>query len=254
MKNSIALPKLNYIVFELVKVDVEDYLNEDYRAITEETIYLAVMPNDFSYRLAARDAITQTQKRVFINKYNYQPEKCSISGHFGYRPRLIAGTAMDGYSRLAQFENEIVRRSKENDFPSEPSKYVYALNYYDFWNHRFGNINIDSWRLNGNARRNTHLPFYNIEFIIMGDIIASETRDVILIGLKALFANGGLVDQGLDFVNDLLGQIEPITSIAGAGLESLRTANQLVGGAQSFLSGYSGLTNQSYSNVFGLFG
>src|SRR4030042_222834 len=112
MTNKIYLPRLNYIVFELVQINVDWLENEDnYRAKQVETIYLATHPEQFRFQKIARDAIVQTDKTVFLQKFNYQPEKVRISGTFGDKPRLIAGTYMNGWSRLKQFEEIIIDKS-----------------------------------------------------------------------------------------------------------------------------------------------
>jgi hypothetical protein len=250
MKQTFALPKLKYIVFELVKITMNDYLQNKYRATVEETIYLAVLPQQFQYRLIARDAMTQTESRVFLNRYDYQPERCNISGHFGIEPRFVAGTVMDGWSRLAQYEKEIIRRSKKADFPQEGQKYIYALNYYDFWFHRFGNINIESWNLRANAKENTQLPRYSLDFLILGALIKAEGTDPMLTGLKNLAAPGGVFDEALGSVNSVLAEAESVTKWIGAGVLGLQTVSATISSASTLISSLNnnGLS-RSYSNM-----
>jgi hypothetical protein len=245
-----SLPKLKYIVFELIKVGLNDYMNGNYRAIVEDTIYLAVMPQQFQYRLMSRDAMTQTDSRVFLNRYAYQPERCSINGHFGIEPRYVAGTVMDGFTRLSQFEESIIRKSKESKFPNDASPYIYALNYYDFWFHRFGNINIETWNLHANAKENTQLPRYSLDFLIIGDLIKAEGLDPLLIGLKNLAMPGGMLDAGLASVNSVLAGAEGVTKWIGAGVAGLQITAATINSASNFISGITnGGISRTYSNV-----
>ncbi|MDQ7818682.1 MAG: hypothetical protein RDU14_16775 [Melioribacteraceae bacterium] len=256
MKQTFSLPKLKYIVFELVKIGLDDYMNNNYRATVEETIYLAVMPQQFQYRLMSRDAITQTDSRVFLNRYDYQPERCSISGHFGIEPRFVAGTIMDGWTRLDVFEKEIIIRSKKSEFPDEGTPpYIYALNYYDFWFHRFGNINVETWNLHANAKENTQLPRYSLDFLIIGGLIKAEGTDPMLWGLKNLASPGGILDNGLASVNSVLAEAESYTSLIGAGVAGIQAAASLINGGIEFVQGMENSdVSRTYTNVENLFG
>lgn len=255
MKQIFALPKLKYIVFELVKIGLEDYMNDNFLATVEETIYLAVMPQQFQYRLMSRDAIAQTDSRVFLNRYEYQPERCNISGHFGIEPRSVAGTIMDGWTRLDQFEKEIIRRSKKSEITSEGKPpYIYALNYYDFWFHRFGNINIETWNLRADSRENTQLPRYNLDFIIVGDLIKAAGMDPMLWGLKNLAGSDGVLGDGLASVNSVLADAEEYTSLIGAGVAGIQSVASIINGGIEFIQGMrnSGIY-RTYTNVQNLF-
>lgn len=249
MKQTFVLPKLKYIVFELVKIGLNDYMNNNYRATVEETIYLAVMPQQFQYRLMSRDAITQTDSRVFLNRYDYQPERCSISGYFGIEPRFVAGTIMDGFTRLSQFEKEIIRRSKKSEFPDTGAPYMYALNYYDFWFHRFGNINIETWNLHANAKENTQLPRYSLDFLIIGGLIKAEGTDPMLFALKNIASPGGLFDDGLASVNSVLANAEIGTKWLGAGIAGLQVVASAIGSASSFVNVIQHSNIKRYENV-----
>lgn len=252
MRQTFALPKLKYIVFELVKIGLNDYMNNNYRSTVEETIYLAVMPQQFQYRLMSRDAITQTDSKVFLNRYDYQPERCSINGYFGIEPRFVAGTVMDGWTRLDQFEKEIIRRSKKSEFPKEGegAPYMYALNYYDFWFHRFGNVNIETWNLHANAKENTQLPRYSLDFIIIGGLIKAEGTDPMLIALKNIASPSGSFDGALSSVNSVLAKAEIGTKWIGAGVAGLQIVSSAIGGGINFVKGIqnSGL-ERTYENV-----
>lgn len=244
MNINFTLPQLNYIVFELVRINIEDYLKGEYRAVAEDTIYLATMPQQFQYRLISRDAITQTDKKVFLNRYDYQPEKCTISGYFGVEPRLMAGTLINGWSRLEQFQRDIIKKSKVTNIQANEQKFVYGINYYDFWWHKFGNLNIDQWSLRGNSRENTQMPRYNLDFTLLGDLIDAEGNDLLLQGMKKLFGEGGITDNLIGLINSSLNSIG-FTQYLAIGTESIKTAVSLVQEAESFIAGYS----RSYQNI-----
>lgn len=254
MENNIAIPQIPYVVFELVKINVDRYIsNQDYKAEQVQTVYLAVLPEQFNYRLTSRDAIRQTDSKVFVNKYGLAPERCTISGNFGQKSRLIAGTYMDGWSRLKQFEELIVRKGKETEFTQDGSKYIYALNYYDFLWQRYGNINIQSFSVNGNSRVNALLPFYSCDFMIIGELIDVYSKDLLLEGLLLLFGNQSVLNNLLEGLSDIMDVASPVlTGIqAGSQAYSLITESvELFNSTGDFLSN---LSNNTYNDVASLF-
>jgi hypothetical protein len=252
LTNKFAIPRLDYVVFELVKIDAGDYLSKTFRAEAVDTVFLTVLPESFRYSLQGRDAITQTDSEVFKNKFDFAPERCVISGSFLKLPRMISGTFMDGWSRLRQFE-QLLKDSKKVTLPKDGTKYLYELNYYDFMWQRFGNINVNSYSVNGDSRINTSLERYSAEFIIAGPLIDVLSTDYLLEGLKLTFATGGMIDFALQSVNGLLASIAPDLQIATLGIDALTAASGLAQGAESFLSGYSTGGKQVYQQVASLF-
>lgn len=203
MRNEFTTPKLDYIVFELISIETSKYQdsesNPKYEAKELETVYLAVMPEQIDYKIAGRDALFQSQSNVFITRFDYAPQRGRLSGTFGVDNRLMAGTYMSGWDRLKQFERTVVQRSKE-----VTEKTVLALNYYDFTHQKYGNININNFDINSNARTNSRLTTYNLDFIIIGDLITSDMEDYLLIVLDTLFGREGVIQIVLDIVNNLL--------------------------------------------------
>jgi hypothetical protein len=254
MKNKIALPQIPYIVFELVKIKEEDYQAGRYKAVQDEVVFLAAFPDQFDYSLVARDAVSQTYSNVFLEKYDFAPERCSISGTFGVKQRFIAGTYMDGWSRLKQFENDIIRKSKKVQLGAangDEERFLYALNYYDFWWQRFGNINISSFRIRGSARENTQLVRYSSDFLIIGDLIDVESNDMLLSGLKSAFGPDGFLDNIYGYANDFLADIN--TEKLGIATAGLDVASLLVSEAAGFISGFAGAGKKTYQNIKRLF-
>ncbi len=173
---SLQIPRISYIAFELVEVDMDALLKDKrYKANQVKAIDLAVLPEQLTYRLQSRDAITQTYSDVFVQRYEMQPERVRFSGTFGDDYRLVNNQYLDGWQRLKQFEEDIVRRKGHKN----PNK-IYCINYYDFVFQRFGSINIDSWSLNADGRTNSNLINYTLEFTIVGEIIDVNTLDAFI--------------------------------------------------------------------------
>jgi hypothetical protein len=171
------LPRIHYIAFELVEVDIQQSLsNRSYKATQITAIDLAVMPEQLIYKLQARDSITQTHSNIYKQGYDLQPERVHFSGTFGDDYRLVNNQYLDGWQRLKQFENEIVRRAKKHQDKNK----IYCINYYDFVFQRFGSINIDSWTLSANARNNANLIQYTLDFTIIGEVIDINILDAFI--------------------------------------------------------------------------
>jgi hypothetical protein len=227
---------MNYLVFELVKINTEDYLSGAYRAIQDEVVFFATMPTTFDYRLAARDAIAQTDSNVFLTRFDYSPERCSITGTFGVAPRAVPGallaSGMTGWERLKEFEDSIIKKSKKVVIPpdGDDERYFYALNYYDFYTQKFGHINIQSFGIRSNAQENTQLHRYSCDFVIIGDLIDVQSFDPLLSILEVTL----LADNVLDNID---------TKIQDYFSE-----------AKEFLTGYNSINSKIYQKVDSLFG
>lgn len=243
---------MNYIVFELVLIDVDKYKSDEngYRAEQSDTIYLAVIPEQFNFSLVARDAIVKTDNRVFLQKFSFMPERVRISGTFGDKPRLVAGTYMDGWTRLRQFRETIVEKSKTVE---QSGKYIYALNYYDFIWQKFGSIDIRDFQITGNARANTNLPNYSCDFIMIGDLIKVNGTDAVLIMLNKLIGENGFIQAGVDFINAGFDFIQPAVEGIGGATELLATTNDLVQSAFGFIQSSGGLGETIWQDAGNLF-
>jgi len=122
MKLSHLIPQLGYIVFELLEIDLEQAKLTGYVAKSITAINLAVLPEQLTYQLRSRDAIMQTQDNVYVQRYSYLPEQVRFTGTFGDDFRYVNGHRLDGWGRLKQFENEIIR-TKESE-----GKKIYTIN------------------------------------------------------------------------------------------------------------------------------
>lgn len=251
MKNKVYIPQINYLVFELVRIDVDLYKSEtaSYRAEQVETIYLATLPTQFDYDKTGRDSITKTGDKTFVQKFSYMPIRGRISGTFGERPRIIAGTYLDGWARLRQFDETIIDKSKD----VSSGKYIYTLNYYDFIWQKFGEINIRGFKINGNAQQNAKLPNYSCDFEIVGDLVKVNSKDPILGWLNTTFGESSLASSITGVINTGLEAIQPALTLVGVGVEMINTTVSLVSNASSYIQNTGGFGQALHTDVGSLF-
>jgi len=186
MRNKIYIPKIPFVIFELVEVNFgEQRANQaDYRANQIDTIYMAIKPTNYQFRTQGRSGISQTDENVFVDVYPNAPEKVTLSGTFGDLPKYVAGTFMDGYSRMRQFEERVIQKKLEieasrraeitekeiADRIAEGKSFI-VINYYDFLWNKFGSITLNDWSLNGNASQSSRMVNYSITFTITGELV-----------------------------------------------------------------------------------
>jgi hypothetical protein len=252
LRNKVLIPRVDYVVFQLARVDAKKYRSgESYRAEEVETVYLAALPSEFDYGINSRDAITQTTDKIHTHPFPIGPERCTIRGTFGYRPREMAGTYMDGWTRLKQFEEDVFKKSKIQEV-KDNAQYFYVLNYYDFIWQRFGAINMGSYKVRGNARENTQVPQYSCDFIFTGDLISVNSKDPLLESLSAIFGEDGVLSDLTSLVNEGFEILEPYLSLADLAREAMKTSLKLSSQADQYISGYSSGSGL-YSSVAKLF-
>jgi|GEM_PF-4418606 len=250
MKNKFRVPQIQYIAFEVLKVDITKYLSDTaYRAEQVDVIYLAVFPTQAFYRLASRNSKRQTLNKVFVQKFGWQPEQVRLAGTFGQEPRLIAGSFMDGWSRLKQFEEDIVKKSNNLD----DTNIIYVLNYYDFYHQKYGSINIEDFSISANADEHSTLIRYNCNFTIIGELVETNNKDFLLEGLKNIFGEDGIIGDLTDTLNSASDIISPVTQALG-GLEVLSSSfSTLLSASMSSLSNYTAASKKVYSNITTIF-
>ncbi|MGE5683442.1 MAG: hypothetical protein ACM34K_21490 [Bacillota bacterium] len=261
MRNKAYLPRIPYVVFELVKIDLKEQkaLGASYEAGQIDTVYLAVMPESYSFKTRGRNSIQQTGEDVFIDKYPNAPERIGISGTFGDMPRLIGGTFLDGYTRLKQFEERIIKMKLESYVLKEEmiskdideSKAILAVNYYDFLWQKFGSISLNDFDVRCNARENTQLIRYSFDFILVGELINVKAdileNDPLLIGLETVLgpAAQSVIDNS---VNWLLWQAGYGTKWLGA-LDVVNVVSSLCSEIKDILGNYKAGAQKEYSNI-----
>ena len=239
---SVILPRINYIVFELLRIDPIMLAKRPttYTPTSVKTLELAVMPESLSYKLVSRDAISQTDASVFVQRYAFAPERVRYSGSFGEDKRLSNGIMMDGWQRLMDFEGAIVRGSKDHGIESG-KPVIYALNYYDFLFSRFGMVNIDGWDLNANARTNSNLINYTLDFTITDPLFNTGLMaNVMMLG----YYYDRLLNEGLN--------TSDATSITTIALGEIPAGYlmKLLAGLVDVALGNSGIINKLVEGVF----
>lgn len=248
------MPKIPYIVFELVSIDIEAAKSQsDYKAKQIDTIYMATMPQRQTSNIQGRDAIAQTTDDVFVTQFKAAPENVRLSGTFGYQPRLIGGTFLDGWTRLRQFKERIVLKklvdydNTEQTLISEldQNKIILVVNCYDFYHQRFGSITMQDFRFDIDATRNTNLVNYDFNFRITGDLIETAESfgegDPLLASLNTALGPEAqaFLDENINSalakaytVTKWLGMIDVVSAALTAVKEVINIANNYATGAK----------------------
>lgn len=212
----IELPQLNYIIFQLVSfyADTPDQIKE------ERVVSLAVIPTMLDYTLTSRDAIYQTQN-IFTDKFPIAPVRCTLSGTTGNLPRPESLSFLDGLGRLKEMEllfrqsHSVDDKKLEANFirqqgislkqDENKKQKIYGLNYYDFIFHQYFRINLQSFHFYGNARQNTKLKYYDLQFVSSGEHYGLLSQDPLLLELTAVMGMISLaVAEINDFTTDLI--------------------------------------------------
>jgi hypothetical protein len=231
---SIKLRKGNSIVFQLLRSNLAG-TDEQMRAWNEvKVVTLAVNPASIDYGYKTRSSVIQTSERNgYVDKFGEEFTKVSMEGTFGSKPRRVGLSLKDGYTRLVEFRDEIVRKSnrvndeldrKENkvELADSPARYVYAVNYYDFINDEMFAIDISTFDIRLNTKDNPIIPSYRLSFTEIGDTIKAETTDGVL---RALLFTSEVIDTIENTIDDALSYI--------TDNEIFQTADVIVGGIDS---------------------
>ena len=226
------LPQIPYIAFELVKVNMVHYMNKkNYKADQVALVSMKILPEQMDYELTGRDAITQTDKKIFKQGYYWGPQKVTYRGSFLNDYEETDGILLDGYGRLKRFEENIIYLGKETE---EAGKYMYMINFYDFYLHRFGVINTDKWHLSGNGKENTNLLRYDLSFRIIGDLMSVNIVDALIGNILTAGFGGGftistvLLDSGITLADNIIDTIKGADSIITAGLEQIASSGSKI--------------------------
>lgn len=226
------IPRVEAIVFELVEIDTQQAMsNSNYKPSVVKAVELAVLPEALNYRLRSRDALAQTEKNIYVQRFGLAPEHVTFTGSFGDDKRLVGTEWLDGWERLKQFEDEIFKKSKDIN-----ANKIYAVNYYDFLFQRFGVVNLESWSLSGNARNNANLINYTLEFTIV-DKLYVVAPDLQLKNLTQALLNRTInleLSKNLSAKGLLIAGIDTIFEVA-YGLEQV--TDWIVGLAQKTILG-----------------
>jgi len=253
MRNKLYLPRIPYVVFELVKIDIEKSKEEGYKAEQIDTIYLAVTPEDYNCDTQGRNAVTQTTNKIFVDRHENRYKRITISGTFGDTPRLIGGTFMDGWNRLKQFEDRVIKMKLETYYDKEKAiqddidknKVILAVNCYDFLFQEFGVINLENFNIRSNARQNSKLIQYRFTYDIIGDLISTKETfsegDPLLYSLNTVLGPDAqkFIDDSVNYalyyassVTKWLGMLDVIDAATYLVKSVIDMANNYVTGAQ----------------------
>ena len=212
---SIRLRKGDYIIFQLLRKNLVG-IDEPARAWKEvKVVTLAVKPSYIDYNYRGRSQINQTQERSgFVDKYGMLFTQVNMGGSFGLAPRRVGLSLKDGYTRLIEFRDEIVKKSNRvNDEIDQKegnnslifgstvdvnAKYVYVINFYDFINDEMFAIDISTFNIRLDTSFNTILPTYKLGFQEIGDIIKADTKDGLLQALLFVSSTIDTVQNELD--------------------------------------------------------
>ncbi len=193
------IQKADAIIFQLVRKNV----NVENGKWEETLVYpMSVKPGTLDYDFGGRSAITQTVPNVaLVDRFGTKLPVVMMSGTFGLKVRRHGIGLKDGYTRLLDFWDvfEISHQSRPVD-KNQPD-YIYALNYYDFIYDRKYCINIDTFRVRIDARRNAFEPTYQITFTAIGKpiVIDGGSKDSYL---KILLATSQIIDGGFTILNE----------------------------------------------------
>jgi hypothetical protein len=223
---SIRLKKGNVLIFQLLRKNLAG-INEPARIWNEvKVVTLAVQPSFIDYNYRGRSQINQTQERSgFVDKYGMLFTQVNMGGSFGSKPRRVGLSLKDGYTRLIEFRDEIVRKSNRvndeldlqemNTFaPTNAygqklqadinARYVYAINFYDFINDEMFAIDISNFNIRLDAGYNTVLPTYKLGFQEIGDTIKIDTKDGVLKALLLVSSAINAIQNELDAAADII--------------------------------------------------
>ena len=217
---SINLQPGNYIIFQLLRKNLAG--NDDSSRAWQEidVMTLAVNPSYIDYNYRNRSQVNQTQERKgFVDKFGMMFTQVDMGGTFGSKARRVGLSLQDGYTRLINFRDGMVKKSNrvndELDNKESQSilfggsadanaRYVYAVNFYDFINNEMFAIDISTFNIRLDSAFNTVLPTYKLAFQEIGDIIKVSTKDGVL---RAALAVSSVMSTAQNIINDALSYI-----------------------------------------------
>lgn len=228
---AIRLQMADAIVFQVIRKDLAAESKWE-----EVDVYpLAVKPATADYTYASRTKMVQTtHKSAFIDRFGLQPIPITLAGSFGIQPRAAGINFKDGYTRLLEFRDEVVKLTNSVDnalvvngaYPSislsakANAKYVYAVNFYDFIYNEMYAINIDSFNINVSATYNPFEPRYSLSFTAFGPPIATNapTKDALLMALMQVSAIVTSIEDQANALSDVISGNAVIQNVASVAI------------------------------------
>lgn len=257
----LTLPPLPYVIFELLRFKVDDVTRTgDIIGAAEsvDVIVMDVLPTRFTYEFTGKNGINSAlgDGNNTVIRGGEAPRRITLQGTFGQRYISRGGVTRNGYERLQQFKNLARKSLSVNDsFPEnlpDSFRYVYGMNYYDFNERYWEAINIESFMIEKDARTHSIVPTYSVKMIGLGKIIDAIPKDPLLRNLKIAIKvqeeldkiNNeilGVLENELDFIPEILADIETLQIATTAASQMAGQYNQILGmpltnGLQSILS------------------
>lgn len=237
---TIKLQRADAVVFQLLRKNLaaKDAASRTWEEV--KVVALAVKPTYIEYRYPNRAQVNQTSERgIFVDKFGMGMVHVEMAGTFGSKPRRTGLQMKDGYTRLIEFRDEIVRKSNRvNDELDQKegkrligkntvdanAKYVYAVNYYDFIYDEMFAINIEHFSIRPDATVNTMLPHYRLSFQEIGDTFKVESKDGLL---RTLLKTNEILDMTEQLASDAMSIItdNPVYEGIDLGIGVIETMN-----------------------------
>lgn len=263
MINLVSLPKLNYILFELLQfqsIKVEDSDEPLIRCYSLGIVLMDVQPAsmDYDYGSKKNYIFGQGDDNVRVYKGGLLPVKVNFSGVFGHRTISRGIIGRDGFQRLKEFI-ELFKNSqginKKDQFENDKNNnYFYGVNYYDFTNHIWGTADLDRFKVICDSRTSTQVPTYNLSFTIIGDLTDTVNKvDPILRNLKYFIKVYDYIeDKNKELEDIFLHQFGTFNEI----MVDIEFANLYFSEAMSLISstflGIARTGSEMVNNVFGM--
>lgn len=259
-----TIPQFFFLVFELVHLPK----NTAHRINSVFTTWLSVFPKQINYTYPSRAAIMQTYEDKngiggFRDEFGRGFTRVSIQGTFGREPRRQGVSLKDGWLRLKEFREVIVKLSHlthqdglfdpelfgmSSDMISQVKRKLertrgipfdrgdmFVVNYYDFFNDESFAVDIREFQILETVTSN-NLPIYSLQMQEIGAIVEPVDRDPMLeLLLATVTAANFIVDKinlGVDFLSRALRLDDVAMLVAGydiatnARLDSIQSAQQ----------------------------
>lgn len=276
MISLLNIPKLPYIIFELVSFSLETDANAPESSspmpgtpVVVDTVIMDVLPTHLSMKYGSRKSYHMGvgDNNVSVERGGVAPVKISFEGTFGQRMITRGAKVQDGFGRLKEFRSLYLRSQSvaptlEKNKPNA-KRAIYGLNFYDFTIHHWGSVDLDDFEIDRNAQTSNTLPSYSVRLTSMGKLITVPAKDPLLRNLRYAIK----LQEKFDEINTMIQDsviYEAIGEIA-ADLESLQIANNAVGEMLSTytsaignipvgLINQTGMTAGSFSGLTGTLG
>jgi len=238
----LSIPKLPYIVFELISIPIEKTLNGSVTVesqgnpVVVDTVIMDVLPSKINYGYSSKKNYNAGvgDGNVNVIKGGLAPQRIMLEGTFGKRFIRRGAKIQDGFGRLKEFRNLFIKSQSISTIKSDdPNKKrsIPAMNFYDFTIHYWGAADLDTFEIDEDAQRFNTLPTYKVQLTGMGSLIQVRSTDPLLRNLQYAIK----LQETFDAVNEEIQNSDVFRNAneVAADLETLKLAtngaNELVG-------------------------